>query len=188
MTQTTAFDERSPYAPPESAIAEPAADRAAYFTVGPVKFVLMSIATLDLYTIYWFYRNWKVVRERADPSISPFWRAVFTPLWTFSLGRRFREEAQAKNVGIMLPVNALGVAYLIANAFSGMPDPYWAISMVSFLAVLPFDRAARRLNGDGSLSAPSHGRFSGREILILLAGLGFVLLMLVGLFLPMPED
>src|SRR6516165_9719694 len=83
--------------------------RRAYFTVGTVKFSLMSLTSFSIYALYWFYRNWKIIRDREQSQISPFWRAFFAPLWTFSMGSHFRKEARAQNISLALPVVALGV-------------------------------------------------------------------------------
>ena len=51
-----------------------------YFPVATHKFVVLSICTLGLYDLYWFYQNWQRVRRRTREDLSPFWRAAFAPL------------------------------------------------------------------------------------------------------------
>ncbi len=45
--------------------------------------VLLSILTLDLYNIYWFYRNWKHLKIHKNLNISPGWRTLglFVPIY-----------------------------------------------------------------------------------------------------------
>lgn len=47
------------------------------FPVSPLKLVVMSTVTLGIYEIYWFYKNWKLVKQQTDRDIMPFWRAFF---------------------------------------------------------------------------------------------------------------
>ena len=54
----------------------------AYFFAPPlIKLVVMSLTTLGLYVLYWFYRNWKTIKLRGHDGIMPFWRAVFPLIW-----------------------------------------------------------------------------------------------------------
>ena len=45
---------------------------ARYFPVSPAKFVVLSLLTFGIYGIYWFYKNWRYVRERDDSTIWQF--------------------------------------------------------------------------------------------------------------------
>jgi hypothetical protein len=157
-----------------------------YFAVGPLKFCLMSVTTLGIYELYWFYQNWKIVREVEQVDISPFWRAFFAPFWTFSLGDRFAAHANVAAAPIVLPMPWLGVAYLLLSLSVNLPDPWWLFSMLSFVPILPFDAAARRLNGKGRLAEPTHGVFSTLNIIWLGIGAILLILVLIGAFLP-PE-
>ena len=74
------------YATPEADVTAPATDEPRYYVVSPTKFMLLSVLTLTLYFVYWFYRNWKLIAQRDPSSIMPFWRAFFSPIWTFALG------------------------------------------------------------------------------------------------------
>jgi hypothetical protein len=161
--------------------------RQAYFTVGALKFCLMSLTTFGLYELYWFYRNWRVIREREQSQISPFWRAFFNPIWTFSMGARFAGDARARNISLALPAVALGILYLLLHALWRLPDPYWLVTLLAFVPLLPFDFAARRLNGNGELSAPTFARFSVWNITWIVVGSLLLALTLLGTFLPAPE-
>jgi hypothetical protein len=176
--------ERSPYAPPEAAVHTPGAARDAYFTVGSLKLVLMSLTTLGLYELYWFYRNWKVIRNQDQSDIMPFWRAFFAPFWTFSMGYEFVEQAKTQGTAITLPVAPLGILYLIWNILWRLPDPYWLVSLLSPFLLLPFEHAARRIDGRGTLARPTYGRFSVWNIAWIVVGSLFLVLVLIGTFLP----
>lgn len=158
--------------------------RQAYFTVGAAKFSLMAVATFGIYQLYWFYRNWRIIRDRDKSRISPFWRASFAPFWTFSMGSRFTEEARAQNISLTLPVIALGVIYLVLNVLWRLPDPYWLVTFLAFVPLLPFDFAARRLNGGGQLAPPTFGRLSGWNVAWLVIGSILWLLAIVGMLIP----
>lgn len=63
-----------------------------FFAISPLKLFVLSFFTVGLYTIYWFYRNWKAVHEDTGEPLSPFWRAIFSTFTAFFL---FRKVARA---------------------------------------------------------------------------------------------
>lgn len=116
------------------------------FAVSTRTFILLSICTLGLYPLYWCYQNWKRVRISSSEDLSPFWRAVFAPLWGFSLFRRIRNRAEAAGVPIAWNSNLLATIYLLFGMAGMLPGPWSFISLFSFVAILPVQRAAQRVN------------------------------------------
>ena len=169
--------------PQESAGSDPRTKPQPYFTVGAVKFSLMSATTFGLYELYWLYKNWQVIRDHEQSRISPFWRTFFAPLWTFAMGRHFTAEANAQHVSLTLSVVPLGVLYLVLSALWAVPDPYALISLFAFVPLLPFDRAARLLDGNGQLAEPTHGRYSRLNIAWLIVGSLLLVLVIIGSFM-----
>lgn len=156
----------------------------AYFTVGALKFSLMSLTTFGIYELYWFYRNWRVIKNRDKSKILPFWRALFWPFWTFSLMSRFNEDSKDQNIPMVLPAITLGVVYIVLNGLWRLPDPYWLFSLLTFIPLLCFDAFARRLNGGGQLADPTFSRFSGWNIAWLIIGAILLTLAVAGAFMP----
>ncbi len=73
------------YAPPEADVTAPSGDQPRYYIVAPHKFILLSILTLTLYFVYWFYKNWQLIKEDDNASIWPPVRAFFYIFFTHSL-------------------------------------------------------------------------------------------------------
>jgi len=55
-----------------------------FYCVSTMKFSILSLATFGLYELFWFYKNWAIVRARSDRDISPFGRALFSPFFCYS--------------------------------------------------------------------------------------------------------
>ncbi len=51
------------------------------FPVATHKFIVLSVCSLGIYELYWCYQNWKRLKQASGERLSPFWRAVFAPLW-----------------------------------------------------------------------------------------------------------
>ncbi|HNP63005.1 MAG TPA: hypothetical protein PKH39_03665 [Woeseiaceae bacterium] len=73
------------YAPPKADIEVPEAESGDFYVVSPTKFYLLSVLTLNLYYVYWFYRNWRAVKVREGSDIWPVPRAIFFIFFTHSL-------------------------------------------------------------------------------------------------------
>ena len=87
----------------------------------PWRLVLLSFFTFGMYEYYWFYRNWKHLKNHKKLNIRPGWRTagLFVPIYCVFLGYwQFKDIREyAKKVG--------------CNSFS---DPGWLIIGYIFLS------------------------------------------------------
>ena len=121
---------------------EPYPETVSYFPVSPRKFIALSVLTFGLYEIYWFYKNWVFVRTRDISSIRPWARALFAPLWYPAFLQSFSKSLQYGPItpgGLVAPA----AIYFLLTASVRLPDPFWLISLFSFVPLLP---AVRRIN------------------------------------------
>lgn len=57
-----------------------------FYPVSLVKFFILSVFSLGLYSAYWSYKNWQYIKYEKDrPDIWPVARAIFSPLWYYPL-------------------------------------------------------------------------------------------------------
>ena len=146
----------------------------------------MSTATLGLYDLWWFYQNLEAIRRRTQRPMSPFWRAMFAPLWSFSLLPEIQQDARALHVESAIATELCSVVFLVLSAAVRLPEPYWMISLLAFVALLPANATARRINLALAPDVAAHPAWSGWEILFaVLGGIVFVL-NVVGVFFPEP--
>ena len=82
------------YAPPEAAVEVQAAEEAEFYVVSPKKFFLLSFMTLNLYIVYWFYRNWKVIKLRTGESMWAPMRGLFYIFFAHSLFSRVNQKIE----------------------------------------------------------------------------------------------
>jgi hypothetical protein len=158
---TTSLPERpsdtagiNPYAPPASRVADLASHPEVgpdLFTASTTKFVLMSICTGGFYELYWFYKNWVYIKRRTGLSIIPFWRAFFAPLWAYSCFREIVAIGESKSPWDSVdaagpPIGRLAFVYFLLVASSRLPDPYWLVSLLSFLPMIPVNSYASAIN------------------------------------------
>jgi hypothetical protein len=151
-----------------------------YFAVSLLKLCLMSVSTLGLYQLWWFYKNWCRIKRREESNISPAWRAIFSPIWCYACFARVRASATSLNLHAMLPAGPLALAWFITVNLWRLPHPYWFVSYLSFVWFLPVQAVANRIN---SIEVPSHDpnqSFNAGEIAIVIFGSFIMVLAYLG--------
>jgi len=137
------------------------------------KFVLMSILTLGLYEFVWFFRNWRYVKQAENSDIWPWARALFAPLWYYALLKRL----DYSNAAILV------VGYWLLVSLWRLPDPYWLVSTLSFLPLVPAVQRINELAGDVDATVAS-SRWRWRNLPIGLVGGLAVLFASLDSFVP----
>ena len=179
-----------PNASPTAGMYGPPADLAEerrYFPVSARKFVVMSLFTLTFYQLYWFYKNWQRIRDRSGENISPFWRAFFSPIWGFNLLKRISDDAQSRKFEVAWSHQTLALAYLVLQVLTvKLPDPWWLIAFAAFIPLIPAVRTIAAMNAAEPAREDLNERFTAGNIAGMIVGGFFLLLVVIGSFLPEP--
>src|SRR5882762_7904695 len=117
-----------------------------YFPVSLLKLVVISICTLGVYELYWYYKNWCAIKERNEPEIMPLGRAFFAPLFCYSLFGKIRATAKSRQVQDSIPAGPLAAGWFIFTILGKLPDPYWLVSFLSVAFLLPVQEAVNEIN------------------------------------------
>lgn len=157
---------------------------APFFSVSITKLIVMSVVTLGLYELYWFYQQWKHERQRTNQNLSPFWRAFFSGIFSFSLFQRVSNLAIANEVSVSFNPNVLGALVLAFNISWRLPGVLWLISWLGFLPLLPVQSVLNELNEKVAPTADKNARFTAANIVTIVIGGIFVVFSLIGSFMP----
>ncbi|MFK3722840.1 hypothetical protein ACI2KE_03155 [Pseudomonas monteilii] len=119
-------------------------DEPMFFVVSPRKMVIMSILTLNLYTVYWFYRNWRLYKRHSGESLWPLVRTIFGIFFVHGLLKRV--DRQIKLTGRvyawspLLLTCALWLLCIVNYALSvlQMFDPSPVRAMITIVLSLAF--------------------------------------------------
>jgi hypothetical protein len=166
-----------------------------YFAISPKRLALFSILTLGIYEIYWFYKNWQAVKSAEGAKISPFWRAIFAIFFCHSLFKKVLESAKSYAYRESYSPDWLATAYIfllvIGNGLSRVEsyevgfNLLWLIIAIStFIPLMSVQKAINFNNGKikgGDVLKPG---FSGGEVVLIVIGVIWFLLVLIGTFLP----
>jgi hypothetical protein len=137
-----------------------------------------------MYELFWCYRQWKQERDRTGESLSPFWRAFFALIWAFSLFERIHRRAMSNRVAADWSPNALAIGFLALTVSWRLPDPYWLVSVLTFLPLVPVQRTINALNTAAAPEADRNVRFSRPNLALLVFGGAFLALAFYATFVP----
>ncbi len=143
------------------------AETAVYFPVSPRKFVALSVLTWGLYEIYWFYKNWSFARARDSSNILPWARALFAPLWYPALLGDLSKNLKASAIvpgGRLAPA----AAYFLLSVSWRLPDPFWLVSFLSFVPLLPVVYRINAVNRDVSGAYAKNSSWKLRHVVVAL--------------------
>lgn len=147
-------------------------------------FVLLNFLSLGLYEIPWFYRNWKRIKELRKLKVTPLLRAVFAPLFAYSLFKNMLKLAKENGYQQKDSPGSLAVAYVFLSLLWRLPDPYWLVSLASILPLIPVTRAMNHYWRVKQPDLSVRTSFSGGEIAFLAVGGIIWILVLAGLLIP----
>ena len=144
----------------------------AWFAVGPAKLVVMSIGTLGLYQVYWFYQQWRRVRDGGE-DVRPLLRAIFGVLFCYPLFKRIvgsTGDVASPPVG----PGALAVVYILLSVSWKLPSPF---DLLSLLSVLPLAAVQRLASAGAERDFPRddpNRRLTGANWLAVAVGAAFL--------------
>lgn len=135
------------YATPEAAIDVAETDVSRYYIVSPGKYLTLALATMNLYFLYWFYKNWDNVEKRDNENIWPVPRAIFSIFFVHALLTDVNETLKRRAIAFVWApamIATLYVAITIADtvigrlAFNNVGSPYTDLFSIVLTPVLSF--------------------------------------------------
>jgi len=148
----------------------------------------MSVCTLGLYEIYWFYRNWRCIRHREQSNIAPALRALLAIFYCYQCFARVRAYDTEKNGSSPLAAGSLATGWIVATLLWKLPDPYWWLSLLAFVFLLPVQARANRLNAQVSPLHHRNASVRGWDWLAVIPGGALLLLAFLGTLLVPDRD
>jgi hypothetical protein len=164
-----------------TAKATAAVEEFSLFPVATHKFMVLSICTFGLYEMYWSYQNWLRL-ERPKERISPLWRAIFAPIWSFALFGRIKERAGNDGIPVEWNPNILAAIYLVLALLFRLPDPWWLLVYLRFVPMIPVQQTAQRHNIRISFANTRNASYTTRNVITIVVGGTLFVLAVVGAF------
>lgn len=169
---------------PEWVAAEKAlAVEAPFFAVGIPKLILMSILTVGLYEVLWFYWNWRRIKQRTEEDLWPVPRAAFAVLFFHPLMKEIEDYARERQFLLSFSKAGLTLLFFLLNVAWQLPQAWW---LIGFASVIPLAIVQRQVNAlhQAVGVADRNSRIRGWNWLAVALGVPLILLAILGSFMP----
>ena len=154
-----------------------------YFTASTDKLILLSLCSFGTYAWYWFYKNWQAIKE-ANINCSPFWRALLSPFFAFSLFRYIRDDSLKNNIDDPFPITFLAFIYFFLVVASNLPAPFFLISYLSIAPLVIANRIAIKVNQTQLSNFVSNKEYSIWNLLTIIFGGLLTVVCIIFAFIP----
>jgi len=146
------------------------------------KFIFLSIVSFGAYEIWWIYKGWRFYQQKEKLDIMPAARAIFSIFFLNTLFNKTLEFAKEKGYNQSYSSMSLFIGFIAGNLLAKLPDPFWLISILSFVFLIPPFKALNYAKQNSTdLIVTEQTSFSGRQIALIVIGLVFWGLLLLGL-------
>ncbi len=182
------------YKPPQSELEPPSTEEKSeseFYVVAVQKFLLLSILTLGIYFIYWFYKNWKNQMMATGEKMLPVMRAIFSIFFTFPLFQRIDSKLQQKETDYVWSATGMAILYIVTSIigqFTSYMEGSVAMQMTMTLGFFAFSvyalykaQVAINIACDDPEGA-TNSAYSGANILWMVVGTAFILLAIFGTY------
>ena len=167
-----------------------------FFTTHRRKMIILSVCTLNMYSVYWFYKHWSAQRLNGGRDCLPALRAIFQVFFVFSLFSTIKYDAELKKLIVTWSAGWLAAFYILCTIVGSIIErfgdntqnlsSYSLISLVCYLLpIIPLvlvQQTANVLNGDPK--GLKNATLSWQNWIFIILGILWWLLVMVGLFLP----
>ncbi|MCH8617911.1 hypothetical protein [Undibacterium sp. TS12] len=173
-----------------------------FYVVSRKKLAILYIATLGMYSVYWFYKNWSNYKNRMsdkfddDRSIWPVPRGIFAIFFTHALFREVKaygdDNATVSEWNNESQATKLVLTMIVSNvldrlSYRSIGSPYTDIASILILAPLLAQllSAQQMINAScGDPNGESNSRFTVANYAWIVLGLLIWILVIFGIFSP----
>lgn len=132
------------YKAPQAELVSNLPDTPEFYVVSERKFLILAIATVGTYLIYWFYRHWKNQKLKHSDSIWPVARAIFNIFFTHALFKRIQGKLTEVGKTFTWSPRVMATVFVIASIISNISDRIYAqegapviFSLIGFATLIP---------------------------------------------------
>ncbi len=162
--------------------------RAEFSHAQPIRhLVWLAILSFGLYELYWFYRNWRAIKEHGAHEFSPGWRTLglFVPIVNvFMVYHMFRLAYALAGSSERRPAFTPGrqtLAYFLLVALANVPGPLWPLTFLTVLPMIPVQVELNRYWASRQPGQPVRETFNAVETVILALGMLALMVILFGM-------
>ena len=146
------------------------------------KFIFLSIISFGAYEIWWIYKAWRFYQQKEQLDIIPPARAIFSIFFLNSLLNKILNFAKEKGYDGSYSSTFLFIGFIFGNLLARLPDPFWLISTLSFVFIIPPFKALNYAKQNSTdLIVVEQTSYNGRQVILIVIGALLWVSVIVGL-------
>ncbi len=158
-----------------------------FFPTSKTKLIVMSVCTFSIYIFYWFYTNWRILKETQGLDIRPFWRTFLVPVFCYSLFKGIHECSKEKNIRAAYSPGLFTAVYILFSITGFLPDPFSLLTfLLPVLPLLPVQGVINSLNAHVVSDLKINNQFSWWNIAGIIFGVILWGLLVLAVIMPVP--
>jgi len=158
-----------------------------FFAMSIPKLVVMSIFSLNLYQIYWFYKNWDFINDRKKASMRPGLRAIFLLFFCYPLFREIKKTSKELGIKSNLIPSLSAIVFIFFKVLDNFDS---ILALLTFLSIIPLISVQQLINEIHQKTTPDipiDSKYSAINIVLIILG-GIVLtLAIIGILFQEPN-
>ncbi|TQV88305.1 hypothetical protein [Aliikangiella coralliicola] len=110
------------YKAPESEIIINQESEAEFYIVSPKKFLILFIATIGLYSVYWFYKHWSQYKLHNNENMWPVMRGIFSIFFAHSLYESIDRKIRDKKLDYLWSPSIVATVYVLFSVVQNVSN------------------------------------------------------------------
>ncbi len=186
------------YQAPEAELVSVEPESLPYYTISIKKMIILSVATLNIFSLYWNYKHWQQQRLSAGVDCLPVLRAIFQIFFIYQLFSSIRGEAESDKIDVSWGAGFLATLYIVFSIASNLSvqlfgDPNsvtifnfieLALSLALIIPLVMVQRTANAVNDDPQ--GNENNNLTWINWIFILLGISIWVLSVIGLFYVEP--
>lgn len=155
-----------------------------FFAVSLFKLAIMSIFTAGIYEIYWFYRNWRIIKVREKSNIAPGVRSVFSVFFCYQCFSRIYKYGDQIGMHSIVPPTAFAAGWILISILAQIREQWLLYYLLSFIYLLPVQAHVNRINEAAHPRHAENSKFSRSNWVVIVIGAIIWALVIIGINQP----
>ena len=151
-----------------------------FFAVSLFKLAIMSIFTAGIYEIYWFYRNWRIIKVRENSNIAPGVRSIFSIFFCYQCFSRIHKYGARIGVPSIVPPTIWTAGWVFITLSAHFLKPSLLYYLLSFVFLLPVQAHVNRINAAEQPRHAENSKFSRSNWTVIVIGAILWALIIIG--------
>lgn len=146
------------------------------------KFIFLSIISLGLYEGWWIYKAWRFFKQKEKLDIQPVSRTIFGIFFLNGLLVKIMDYALDKKYKEGYTPSLLFIGFFGTSFLSNLPEPYWLISLISFVFLIaPFKALNYAKQHSADVITEEQHSYNRRQLVLIIVGALVWLLLILGM-------